>query len=118
MRSLMEDVPVAFMRESGRCCPKDNLGCLPRNLSLARPSGTNLASRSSFGTTSVSHSRTVARASTTAWPGQPARRHRHPLESVHLGEAVRRRKLAGSTVKPKLLAHILLTCEYRWPQRQ
>ena len=30
------------------------LGCLARNFSLARASGTNLASRSSFGTTGVS----------------------------------------------------------------
>ena len=35
----------------------------------ARASGTNLARRSSFGATSVSPSRTVARASTTTWPG-------------------------------------------------
>ena len=38
--------------------------------------------------------------------GQPARRHRHPLETVHLGEAVRQRKLAGLAVKPKLLKPI------------
>ena len=93
-------------------------GLLAVNFSLARPSGTNLASRLSFGTTSVSSSRTVARASTTALPGKPVRRHRHQLESIHLAEAVRQRKLAGLTVKPKLLAHILLTCKYRWPKRQ
>ena len=49
-------------------------GLLAVNFSLARPSGTNLANRLSFGTTSVSSSRTVARASTTALPGQPVRR--------------------------------------------
>ena len=57
----MEDSPVACMRQSS-CC-------LPCNFSLARASGTNLARRSSFGTTSLSTSRTVARASTTACPG-------------------------------------------------
>ena len=54
---------------------------------------------------------------------QPARRHRHPLECVHLGEAVRQRKHAGLTLEPERLAHIsrlgwahiLLTGEYRWP---
>ena len=64
----------------------------------------------------------MARASTTALPGQPVRRHRHPLESVDLGEAVKQRKRAGLTVEPELLvhisplgwAHILLTGEYRW----
>ena len=49
---------------------------------------------------------------------QPARRHRYPLESVHLGEAVRQRKHAGLTVEPELLAHSLPTDEYRWPKRQ
>ena len=46
--------------------------------------------------------------------------------TAHLGEAVRRRKLAGLTVEPKLLAHtshlvwghVLLTGEYRWPKRR
>ena len=49
---------------------------------------------------------------------QPARHHRYPLESVHLGEAVRQRKHAGLTVEPELLAHILPTDEYRRPKRQ
>ena len=122
----MEDVPVAFMRESGRCCPTDRLGCLPRDLFLAQASGTNLASRSSFGIASVSPSRMTARASTTAWPGQPARRHRHTLKYVHLGEALKQRKVAGLTVEPELLAqisplgwaHTLLTGEYRWSKRR
>ena len=46
--------------------------------------------------------------------------------TAHLGEAVRRRKHAGLTVEPELLAHIsplgwahiLLTGEYRWPKRR
>ena len=126
VRSLMEDVPVAFMRQSGRCCPSDSLGCLPCNLFLAQASGTNLASRSSFGMTSMSPSCTAARAGTTAWPGQPTRRHRHPLKSVHLGEALKQRKVAGLTVETELLAHIsplgwahtLFTGEYRWSKRR
>ena len=65
----MEYSPVAGMRQSSHCCLSDRLGCLPRNSPLARASGTNLASRSSFGTSSVSPSRTVANASSTAWPG-------------------------------------------------
>ncbi len=36
--------------------------------------------------------------------------------TAHLGDAVRQRKHAGLTVEPKLLAHILLTGEYRWPK--
>ena len=99
-------------------CPPDGRDCLQCNLSLVQVSATNLASRPSFGTTSVSPSRTVARASTIAEPGQSARLYRHPLESVHLGEAVTQWKLAGLTVKPKLLAHILVTCEYRSSKRQ
>ena len=126
MRSLTEDVPVAFMRQSSSYCPTDSLGCLPCNLSLAQASGTNLASRSSFGTTSVSSSRTVAGASTTAWPGKPARRHRHTLKYVHLSEAIKQRKVAGLTVEPELLAHIsplgwahtLLNGEHRWSKRR
>ena len=58
----MEYSPVACIRQSSRCW----LSC---NFSLARAPGTNLASQSSFGTTSVSLSSTVARASTTPWPG-------------------------------------------------
>ena len=112
------------MRQSSRCCPAVSLGCLPFYFSPARASGTNLSTQSSLETTNVSPSRTAARASTTAWPGQPARRHRNPLESVRLGEAVRQRKHAGLTVEPELLAHIsplgwghiLLTSEYRWPK--
>ena len=50
---------------------------------------------------------------------RPARRHRHPLECVHLGAAVRQRKHTGLTVEPELLAlisplewaHILLAGE-------
>ena len=38
--------------------------------------------------------------------------------TAHLGEAVRQRKHAGLTVEPELLAHILLTGEYRWPKRR
>ena len=38
--------------------------------------------------------------------------------SFELGEAVRQRKRAGLTVEPELLAHILLTGEYRWTKRQ
>ena len=68
------------MRQSSRCCATDSLGCLPCNFSLPRASGTNLASRSSLGTTSVSPWRTAARSSTTSCRAQPARRHRHPLE--------------------------------------
>ena len=37
--------------------------------------------------------------------------------TVHLGEAAIRRKHAGLTVEPEILAHILLTGEYRWPKR-
>ena len=39
-------------------------------------------------------------------PGRarPARRHRHPLESVHLSEALRQQKHAGLTVEPEVLA--------------
>ena len=33
--------------------------------------------------------------------------------TAHLGEAVSQRKLAGLTVEPEFLAHILLTGEYR-----
>ena len=38
--------------------------------------------------------------------------------TAHLGEAVKQRKHAGLTAEPKLLAHILLTGEYRWPKRR
>ena len=38
--------------------------------------------------------------------------------TAQLGEAVRQRKHAGLTVEPELLAHILLTSEYRWPKRR
>ena len=38
--------------------------------------------------------------------------------TAHLDEAVRPRKHAGLTVEPELLAHILLTGEYRWPKRR
>ena len=46
--------------------------------------------------------------------------------TAHLGEAVRQRKHAGLTVEPEFLAHIsplgrahiLVTGEYRWPQRR
>ena len=38
--------------------------------------------------------------------------------TVHLGEAGRQRKHAGLTVEPELLAYILLTGEYQWPQRR
>ena len=93
----MEDVPVACMRQSSSCCPSDNLGCLPCNFSLARASGTNLASQSSFGATSVSPSR--------RWRGPALPHGRDNL-------------LAALTIKPKLLAHILLTSEYRWPKSQ
>ena len=36
---------------------------------------------------------------------------------AHLGEAVRQRQHAGLTVEPELVAHIILTSEYRWPKR-
>ena len=56
---------------------------------------------------------------------RPARRHRHPLEAVHLGEAVRQQKHAGLTVALEVLAasHALggpTSCSprYRWPKRQ
>ena len=35
---------------------------------------------------------------------QPTRRHCHPLESLHLGKAVRQQKHAGLTVEPEVLA--------------
>ena len=35
-----------------------------------------------------------------------------------LGEAVRQRKLAGLTVEPELLAHILFTDEYQCSKRR
>ena len=46
--------------------------------------------------------------------------------TFHLGEAVRQRRLAGLTVAPEMVAHIsplgwghiLLTGEYRWPNRR
>ena len=38
--------------------------------------------------------------------------------TVHLDQAGRQRKHAGLTVEPEPLAHILLTGEYRWPQRR
>ena len=37
---------------------------------------------------------------------------------IDLGEAVRQRKFTGLTVESELLAHILLTGEYRWPKRR
>ena len=38
--------------------------------------------------------------------------------TIHLDEAVRQQKPAGLTVEPELLAHILLTGEYRWTKRR
>ena len=38
--------------------------------------------------------------------------------TAHIGEAVRQRKHVGLTVKPELLARLLLTGEYRWPKRR
>ena len=38
--------------------------------------------------------------------------------TAHLSEAARRRIHAGLTAEPELLAHILLTGEYRWPKRR
>ena len=32
----MEYSPVACLRQSSRCCRSDSLGCLPRNVPLAR----------------------------------------------------------------------------------
>ena len=62
----MEDVPVACIRQSSLCCPSDRLGCLSCNYFPARASGTNFASRPSLGRTTVSPTRMVSRASTTA----------------------------------------------------
>ena len=45
----MEYSTVPCMRQSSSWCPTDSLGCLLCNFSLARASGTNLASQSSFG---------------------------------------------------------------------
>ena len=49
------------------------------------------------------------------WPLQG---HGNSWNSAHLGEAARQRQHAGLTVEPEILAHILLTSEYRWPKRR
>jgi len=38
--------------------------------------------------------------------------------TAHLDEAVRQRQHVELTAEPELLAHILLTGEYRWPKRR
>ena len=41
-----------------------------------------------------------------------------PRRSIWSARQCAARKHAGLTVEPELLAHILLTGEYRWPKRR